>query len=215
MTPYSGRWDGRLPSKIIGVGSNYRDHAAEMGRPVPAVPRLFLKPPSAIIGTGDRIEIPPGTGRVDHEAELGVVIGRRCRRVGVEDALAYVHGYTCVNDVSARDFQREDGVFGRAKGFDTFCPVGPFLVPGLDPRRLAVNCRVNGVVRQAGSTSNMVFTVAEIVAFVSGIMTLEPGDLITTGSPAGVGPLVAGDVVEIEIEGIGVLSNPVVDREDR
>ncbi|MDP2306342.1 MAG: fumarylacetoacetate hydrolase family protein [Pseudomonadota bacterium] len=203
------------PGKIIGIGSNYRDHAAEMGKPVPAEPKLFLKATSAIVGPDERIEIPPRTTRVDHEAELGVVIGRRCRRVSEADALDYVFGYTCMNDVTARDFQRADGVFARAKGFDTFCPVGPAVVTGVDPRALRIRCLVNDQVRQDGSTADMVFGIAAIISYVSYVMTLEPGDLIATGTPAGVGPLVAGDRVVIEIEGIGALANAVVDRDDR
>lgn len=203
------------PGKIIGIGSNYRDHAAEMGKPVPEEPKLFLKATSSLLGPDERIEIPPRTTRVDHEAELGVVIGRRCRRVSEADALDYVFGYTCVNDVTARDFQRADGVFARAKGFDTFCPVGPAVVTGLDPRSLSVRCLVNEQVRQQGTTADMVFGIAALVSYVSQVMTLEPGDLIATGTPAGVGPLVAGDRVVIEIEGIGLLANPVVDRDDR
>lgn len=203
------------PSKIIGIGSNYRDHAAEMGKPVPAVPKVFLKAPSAIIGPGETILIPPGTERVDHEAELGVVIGRRASRVKAEDALDHVFGYTVVNDVTARDLQKADGVFARAKGFDTFCPVGPAVVTGLDPAKLAVRCSVDGVTRQDGSTADMVFDVAALVAFVSGVMTLEPGDLIATGTPAGVGPLSAGQAVVVSVEGVGSLENPVADRDDR
>ncbi len=203
------------PGKIIGIASNYRAHAEEMGKPIPAVPKIFLMPPSAVIGVEERIELPPGTTQVDHEAELGVVIGKRCRRVSPERALEFVFGYTCVNDVTARDFQRDDGVFARAKGFDTFCPVGPAVVTDLDPSKLPVRCRVNDKLRQDGNTSDMVFGVAEIVSFISGIMTLEPGDLIATGTPAGVGRIVGGDRVKVEIEGIGMLVNPVVDRDDR
>lgn len=203
------------PSKVIGIASNYRAHAAEMDKPVPAEPKIFLKPASAVIGPEERIEIPPRTGRVDHEAELGVVIGRRCRRVSEAEALDYVFGYTCVNDVTARDFQRADGAFTRAKGFDTFCPVGPAVVAGLDPRDLGVRCLVDGVVRQSGRTSDMVFGVAALVAYVSSIMTLDPGDVIATGTPEGVGPLLSGQRVVVEVEGIGALSNLVVDREDR
>jgi 2-keto-4-pentenoate hydratase/2-oxohepta-3-ene-1,7-dioic acid hydratase in catechol pathway len=203
------------PGKIVCIGSNYRDHAAEMGKPVPDRPKIFLKPPSSVVGPEERIEIPPLTTRVDHEAELGVVIGRRCRRVSPADALDYVFGYTCVNDVTARDFQKEDGVFARAKGFDSFCPVGPAVVSGLDPARLRVTARVNDGLRQDGTTADMVFDVAALVSFVSKIMTLEPGDLLSTGTPAGVGPLVAGDRVVIEVEGVGALGNPVVDRDDR
>lgn len=203
------------PSKIIGIGTNYREHAAEMGRALPTVPKIFLKPSTAVIATGEAIRIPPGTQRVDHEAELGVVIGRVCSRVRPEDALAYVAGYTAVNDVTARDFQKADGVFARAKGFDTFCPVGPALVTGLDPRDLGVRARVNGQLRQDGRTSDLLFDVPTLIAFVSSIMTLLPGDLISTGTPSGVGPLVHGDRVEVEVEGIGVLYNTVVDRDDR
>jgi 2-keto-4-pentenoate hydratase/2-oxohepta-3-ene-1,7-dioic acid hydratase in catechol pathway len=203
------------PSKIIGIGSNYRDHAAEMGKPVPARPKLFLKPPSAVVATGDRVAIPPLTERVDHEAELGVVIGRRAHRVAEADALEFVWGYTCVNDVTARDFQRDDGVFARAKGFDGFCPVGPAVVRGLDPTALDVACFVNGVARQAGNTRDMVFGVAALVAYVSSVMTLEPGDLIATGTPAGVGPVVSGDTVVVRVAGIGDLHTTFHDRDDR
>lgn len=208
LAPFEG-------TKIVAVGSNYRDHAAEMGKPIPVVPKLFLKAPSAVVGPGEAIEIPPLTQRVDHEGELGVVIGRRCSRVSVADAMAYVFGYTAVNDVTARDFQKEDGVFARAKGFDTFCPVGPAIVTDLDPSRIAVGCIVNGVLRQAGNTANMVFSVPELVSFISNVMTLEPGDLLVTGTPAGVGPLESGDNVAVEVDGVGILLNPVVDRADR
>jgi 2-keto-4-pentenoate hydratase/2-oxohepta-3-ene-1,7-dioic acid hydratase in catechol pathway len=203
------------PSKVVGIGSNYRDHAAEMGRPVPTQPKIFLKAPSAIVGPGAFIELPPGTTQVDHEAELGVVIGRRATRVKADEALAHVYGYTVVNDVTARDFQRADGVFARAKGFDTFCPVGPAVVRGLDPGSLAVRAEVDGVRRQDGNTRDMVFSVAALVHYVSHVMTLEPGDLIATGTPAGVGPLAAGMRVTVSVEGIGALSNPVRDRDDR
>jgi 2-keto-4-pentenoate hydratase/2-oxohepta-3-ene-1,7-dioic acid hydratase in catechol pathway len=204
-----------VPSKIVCVGSNYRDHAAEMGKDVPKVPKLFFKPPSAVIGPGMPIEIPPETQRVDHEAELGVVIGARCSRAWPEAALEYVFGYTACNDVTARDFQKQDGTFARAKGFDSFLPVGPHVVTGLSPLRLAVGCDVNRKVRQLGNTRDMVFPVAELIAFISNVMTLEPGDLILTGTPAGVGPLVAGDRVTVSVEGVGAMTNPVVDRSDR
>ncbi len=212
--------NGRLlapvqPSKVVAVGSNYRAHAAEMGKAVPDKPRLFLKPPSAIIGPGMPIEIPPETNRVDHEAELGVVIGKQCKRVWKEDALDYVFGYTICNDVTARDFQKEDGLFCRAKGFDSFLPVGPHVVTSLEPWKLAVGCDVNRKVRQSGNTSDMVFSVAELIAFISNVMTLEPGDLILTGTPSGVGPLMAGDRCTVMVEGIGAMTNPVVDRADR
>jgi 2-keto-4-pentenoate hydratase/2-oxohepta-3-ene-1,7-dioic acid hydratase in catechol pathway len=199
------------PTKIVGVGVNYRAHAAEMGKPLPGEPILFLKPPSALCGAGDPIELPAGVGRVDHEAELGVVIGRRARRVDASSALDHVLGYTCVNDVSARELQRKDGQWARAKGFDGFCPVGPVIRAGLDPGRLSIAARVNGQPRQASSTADLIFDVPTLIAFISGVMTLEPGDLITTGTPSGVGPIAPGDRVEIEIEGIGVLANPVVD----
>jgi 2-keto-4-pentenoate hydratase/2-oxohepta-3-ene-1,7-dioic acid hydratase in catechol pathway len=202
------------PTKIIGIGSNYRLHIEEMGRPIPTVPKVFLKP-SALINPGEAIEIPPGTDRVDHEAELGVVIGRRMSRVRAENALDFVQGYTAVNDVTARDFQREDGVFTRAKGFDTFCPVGPRVVAGLDPTDLQVRCWVDGELRQDGRTSDMIFDVATILSFVSHIMVLEPGDLITTGTPMGVGPLLPGQTVSVEVEGVGRIDNPVIARSDR
>lgn len=203
------------PSKIVGIGSNYRRHIEEMGRLVPTVPKVFLKPPSAIIGDGDAIQIPPGTDRVDHEAELGVVIGRRMTRVSAADALGFVGGYTAVNDVTARDFQRLDGVFSRAKGFDTFCPVGPRVVTSLDPSDLRIRCFVDGKLRQDGRTSDMIFDVPTILSFVSHIMTLEPGDLVATGTPMGVGPIVPGQTVVVDVEGVGELRNPVVARSDR
>jgi 2-keto-4-pentenoate hydratase/2-oxohepta-3-ene-1,7-dioic acid hydratase in catechol pathway len=201
------------PSKIIGIGQNYRAHAAEMGKGIPTEPLMFLKPPSALCGDGDPIGRPAGHVRVDHEAELGVVIGRRARRVRREDALDHVLGYVAVNDVTVRDLQQKDGQWTRAKGFDSFCPVGPRLVSGLDPADLRVLARVNGAVRQDSRTSDLIFDVPTLIAFVSQHMTLEPGDLISTGTPAGVGNLAPGDVVEIEIEGIGVLRNPVIDAE--
>lgn len=197
------------PSKIIGIGSNYRKHALEMGRPLPKVPKMFLIAPSALALPGQHIELPDASDRVDHEAELCVVIGRRASRVRVEDALDYVHGYTCANDITARDLQRADKVFARAKGFDTFCPIGPRIVQDLDPSDLRVVCRIDGEIVQDGRTSDMVFGVPELIAFASDVMTLEPGDLICTGTPAGVSPLAPGMTVEVEIEGIGVLSNPV------
>lgn len=208
LAPYAG-------TKVVGIGSNYRAHAAEMGKPVPTVPKLFLKAPSAVLDPGGRIELPPRATRVDHEAELAMVIGRRARRVALDEALDHVFGWTALNDVTARDFQKEDGVFARGKGFDTFCPIGPEVVTGLDPGHLDVSCRVNGELRQRGNTSDMVFEVATLLRFVSAVMTLEPGDVIATGTPAGVGPLHAGDRVEVVVEGVGVLENLVVDREDR
>ena len=203
------------PTKIVGIGSNYRRHIEEMGKSVPSVPKVFLMPTTALLGPGEAIRIPPGTQRVDHEAELGVVIGRRMSRVRAAHALDHVAGYTCVNDVTARDFQRLDGVFARAKGFDTFCPVGPVLASDIDPSDLRVRAWVDGELRQDGRTSDMIFDVPALLEFVSHIMTLEPGDILTTVTPSGVGPLLAGQSVTIEVEGIGRLVNPVVDREDR
>ncbi len=201
------------PSKIVAIGRNYRDHAAELGNPVPAEPMLFLKPPTAVIGPGEAIRKPGWAGRVDHEAELGIVIGRTAFDLeSPEAAAAHVFGATGVNDVTARELQKKDVQFSRAKGFDTFCPVGPCLVTGLDLGHLRVAGRVNGEVRQQGSTEELIFGVAYLVWFVSRVMTLNPGDMISTGTPAGVGPLAAGDVVEVEVEGVGVLRNPVVER---
>ena len=201
-----------VPSKIIGIGQNYRAHAAEMGKGIPEEPLMFLKPRSALLDGGRAIERPAGYERVDFEGELGVVIGTRAQRVSRERALDVVLGYTCVNDVTVRDLQKKDVQFTRAKGFDTFCPIGPRIVAGLDPTNLRIQTRVNGVTRQDSSTSDMIFDVATLIAFCSEHMTLEPGDVISTGTPAGVGNLTPGDVVEIEIEGIGVLTNPVVAR---
>ena len=204
-----------VPGKIVGVGSNYKKHAEEMGKAVPPVPKIFLKPASAVVGPDEAIRRPAASTRVDHEAELGVVIGRRASGVSRAEALSYVYGYTVVNDVTARDFQKEDGVFARAKGFDTFCPIGPCVAVGLDPADLGVRAWVNGALRQDGRTSDMAFDVATLIAFISDIMTLEPGDVIATGTPSGVGPLVVGDVVEVEVEGVGRLRNPVVARGER
>ena len=198
------------PSKIVCVGRNYREHAAELGNPMPSEPLLFLKAPSAIIGDGAWIELPEVSQRIEHEGELAVVIGRRCRRLADdEDPLSYVLGYTCLNDVTARDLQRQDVQFTRGKSFDTFCPVGPYIVTGLDPSDLSVETRVNGHVRQSGRTSALAFPVRHVIRYISHAMTLEPGDLIATGTPAGVGPLLDQDVCEVEVEGVGVLRNTV------
>ncbi len=199
------------PSKILGIGKNYRDHAKEMGGKPPAEPLMFLKPPSSMVAHDAAIVRPRGYARVDHEAELGVVIGRRARSVAARDALDYVLGYTCINDVSVRDLQQRDGQWTRAKGFDTFCPIGPHIVSGLDPADLAIVARVNGETRQSARTSDMIFSVAAIIAFASDVMTLEPGDVIATGTPSGVANLCVGDRVEVEIEGVGILANHVVD----
>jgi 2-keto-4-pentenoate hydratase/2-oxohepta-3-ene-1,7-dioic acid hydratase in catechol pathway len=206
--------DGReielRPTKIVGIGVNYREHAKEMGRELPEEPLMFLKPPSALCGPGTPIQRPRGYDRVDHEAELGVVIGQRVRSVEAGEALQHVLGYTCVNDVSVRALQKQDGQWTRAKGMDSFCPVGPRIMAGIDPSDLAIRARVNGELRQDSRTSDMIFSAAELVAFVSRYMTLEPHDIITTGTPQGVGNLAEGDTVEIEIENLGVLSNPVI-----
>jgi len=200
------------PGKIVGVGRNYRDHASELGNTVPAMPLLFLKPSTAVIGDGAAIALPADSTQVDFEGEIGVVIGSRLRRATEQEVRAGIAGITCVNDVTARDLQRTDEQWTRAKGFDTFCPLGPRVVP-VDPSRysdLEVRCRVNGAERQHGRARDMVFSIPFLVGFISQVMTLEPGDLIATGTPAGVGPLHAGDVVEVEIPGVGVLRNPVV-----
>ena len=198
------------PSKIVAVGRNYIAHARELGHEVPTEPLIFLKPSSAIVGDGDDVVYPDASGRVDHEAELAVVIGRRCTAVSEAEALAYVRGYTCANDVTARDLQETDDQWTRAKGFDTFCPLGPAIVEGLDPSSLQVVARVNGKERQRGSTADMLFGVPALVAYISAVMTLEPDDVILTGTPPGVGPVQRGDLMEVEVEGIGVLRNRVV-----
>jgi 2-keto-4-pentenoate hydratase/2-oxohepta-3-ene-1,7-dioic acid hydratase in catechol pathway len=201
------------PGKIVCVGRNYVEHAAELGNKVPTIPLLFFKPPSAVIPDGAEIVLPSASQKVEHEGEIGVVIGKYLRMVGEDEAVDGVKGVTCVNDVTARDLQKSDGQWTRAKGFDTFCPMGPRLVlreelPALN--ELSVICRVNGVERQSGNASDMAFSIPYIISYVSHIMTLEPGDLVSTGTPAGVGPLMPGDVVEVEIPGVGVLTNPVV-----
>jgi 2-keto-4-pentenoate hydratase/2-oxohepta-3-ene-1,7-dioic acid hydratase in catechol pathway len=208
------------PQKIVCVGLNYRDHAEEQGADLPERPLLFAKWPNTLIGPGEPIVVPTLSDRVDYEAELGVVIGSRVRGVSVENALEAVAGYICANDVTARDLQRGDGQWTRGKSLDTFCPVGPTLVPAAevaDPQALGIRAILNGEVMQDSTTANMVFGVAEIVAFVSEAITLEPGDLILTGTPAGVGVfrdppvlLQAGDEITVEIDGVGVLTNPVV-----
>jgi len=199
-----------LPGKIICVGRNYAEHAREQGVDVPELPMLFLKPPSSVIGPGDAIRLPPQSAQVEHEAELAVVIGRRGKWVTAEDAVHYILGYTIANDVTARDLQRRDGQWTRGKGFDTFCPLGPWIDTNTDPADVLISCRVNGELRQMASTREMVFTVQQLVAFVTSIMTVEPGDVILTGTPAGIGPLAAGDIVSISVEGLGDLENPVV-----
>jgi 2-keto-4-pentenoate hydratase/2-oxohepta-3-ene-1,7-dioic acid hydratase in catechol pathway len=199
-------------SKVIGIGRNYAEHAAELGHEVPAEPLVFLKANSSVIGPGDPIPLPARSREVHYEGELAVVIGRIGRDVPVQRVPEVVFGYTCANDVTARDLQRSDGQWWRAKGFDGFCPLGPYLVTGLDPADLRLTTRLDGQIVQDGRTSQMAYDVATLVAYVSTAMTLLPGDVILTGTPAGVGPLRAGQRVEIEIEGIGTLSNPVVFR---
>jgi 2-keto-4-pentenoate hydratase/2-oxohepta-3-ene-1,7-dioic acid hydratase in catechol pathway len=219
-----GRWEaGRevspgpalaplVPGKIVAIGRNYRDHAAERGKPVPTEPLVFLKPPSAVIGPGDAILLPAGVGRVDHEAELGVVIGRRACRVRREDALDHVFGLTCVNDVTARALQDRGYQFSHVKGYDTFAPIGPCILLDRDPRGRTVEGLVNGDVRQSSTTDNLIFPVDELIAYISEIMTLVPGDVIATGTPAGIGPLTPGDVVTVRVAGVGELTNPVAAR---
>ncbi len=200
------------PGKIVAIGRNYAAHAAEHDAPVPDEPILFLKPPSSVIGPGEAIVYPGHLSRrVDHEAELAVVIGRQAQHVSRAEAPGVVLGYTCGNDVTARDLQRRDGQWARAKGFDTFCPLGPWIVPDLDVTDLSIRCRVNGELRQEGRTRDLLFPVDELIAYVSAVMTLEPGDVLLTGTPAGVGPLEPGDRVAVEIKGIGLLENDVVD----
>jgi 2-keto-4-pentenoate hydratase/2-oxohepta-3-ene-1,7-dioic acid hydratase in catechol pathway len=201
------------PSKIVCVGRNYREHAAEFGNEVPTELLIFLKPPSSIIAPSAAIRCPRMSQRVDHEGELGVVIGKQCRHVGPDDPVRpYIHGYTCVNDVTARDLQMKDDQWTRAKGFDTFCPVGPVVSTDPDPWvGVSVETRVNGEVRQHGNTRDFIFALDEIIRYISSVMTLFPGDLISTGTPAGVGPLKAGDLVEVTVEGVGTLANVVVD----
>jgi 2-keto-4-pentenoate hydratase/2-oxohepta-3-ene-1,7-dioic acid hydratase in catechol pathway len=209
----SGELFDLRPTKIVGIGQNYRAHALEMGKGLPPEPLMFLKPTTALISDGDEIRRPGGYQRVDYEGELGVVIGQRAKRVSRERALDVVMGFVCINDVTVRELQAKDGQWTRAKGFDTFCPVGPRIVAGLDPSNLRITTRVDGKVRQDSSTSDLIFDVPTLIAFVTEHMTLEPGDLISTGTPAGVGNLNVGEVVEIEIEGIGILRNRVIARE--
>jgi 2-keto-4-pentenoate hydratase/2-oxohepta-3-ene-1,7-dioic acid hydratase in catechol pathway len=226
-TPYDGGLNNRVgefvslsavkllapcePTKIVALGLNYRDHAAEFGRPIPEEPLLFMKPSTAVIGPDEDIVYPAMSRRVDYEAELAVVIGRPCRHVKAEDFRDYVLGYTCINDVTARDLQKKDGQFTRSKSFDTFAPLGPWIETDIpDPDNLTVEAFLNSEPRQHSSTRNLVFPVGALVAFISRIMTLLPGDVIATGTPAGVGPMQPGDVVEIRVEGIGALRNRVV-----
>jgi 2-keto-4-pentenoate hydratase/2-oxohepta-3-ene-1,7-dioic acid hydratase in catechol pathway len=198
------------PSKIVCIGRNYAAHAAELGNEVPKEPLMFLKPPSSVVGPGEPVVLTPYSQRVEHEGELAIVVGRRCSHLrDSDDALSYVLGYTCLNDVTARDIQKSDGQFTRGKGFDTFCPVGPHIETDLDPANVLVETRVNGTLRQSGNTALMIYPCAFLVRWISRMMTLYPGDVIATGTPAGVGSLVASDVVEVSVAGIGVLRSPV------
>lgn len=199
------------PTKIICVGLNYKDHARELNMPLPENPLIFLKPPSAVIGHLGKIVYPAGTKHVDYEGELAVIIGRRCKNVRAGDAESVIMGYTCFNDVTARDLQKQDIQWTRAKSFDTFAPLGPYIAdPSIDVSDLYIKTRVNGKLRQDSSTSNLIFNVPKLIEFISGIMTLEAGDVLATGTPPGVGALSVGDEVEIEIENIGILKNTVV-----
>lgn len=206
-TAHARRVVPTAPSKILCVGRNYRAHAKELGNDVPAEPLLFMKPPSSLLDPGGTIELPDSTlsSRVEHEAELALVIGKRARKVSVSDAWSHIFGVTLLCDVTARDLQKKDGQWTRAKGMDTFCPIGPVVVTGLNPQHLHITCRVGGEVRQHGYTGDMVFDAAALVSYASQCFTLEPGDVFATGTPEGVGPLIAGDLLEIEIPEIGVL----------
>ncbi|OPY02191.1 MAG: Ureidoglycolate lyase [Syntrophorhabdus sp. PtaB.Bin184] len=197
------------PSKIVAVGLNYRDHARELKMDLPGYPLIFMKPSTSVIGDGDTIVFPVQTQELHYEGELGIVMGKRARNVPVGEAGDFIAGYTCANDVTARDLQRLDGQWTRAKSFDTFCPLGPRVVSDIDPTTLDIMTRVNGEVKQRSTTANMVFDVYDLVSFISGIMTLLPGDVIITGTPPGVGSLLPGDTVEVEIQGIGILTNTV------
>src|ERR1700681_4948505 len=201
------------PSKIVCVGRNYAEHAKELGNEVPQEPLIFLKPPSSLIASGDAIVYPKLSQRVDFEGEIGVVIGKRAKNVASDDAPGYILGYTCVNDVTARDLQKKDGQWARAKGFDTFCPVGPLVTDEIDPwTGIGVETRVNGALRQQGNTRDFIFALDVLIRHIAHVMTLFSGYLIATGTPAGVGPVVAGDVVEVSVEGVGTLRNVIADQ---
>jgi 2-keto-4-pentenoate hydratase/2-oxohepta-3-ene-1,7-dioic acid hydratase in catechol pathway len=199
-----------LPGKIIAVGRNFSEHAREQAVEIPDIPLLFLKPPSALIGSGQKIILPPQSQQVEHEGELGIVIGKEGRWISPENAMSYIFGYVCGNDVTAADLQRRDNQWTRSKGFDTFCPLGPWIETEFDATDALITCHVNGAMRQMASTRDMIFTVRQLIAFASSVMTLQPGDVILTGTPAGVGPLIPGDMVEVSIAGLGTLRNPVI-----
>jgi 2-keto-4-pentenoate hydratase/2-oxohepta-3-ene-1,7-dioic acid hydratase in catechol pathway len=198
------------PGKLVCVGRNYAEHAAELGNEVPPEPLIFLKPSTSVVGPDEPVVYPAISERVDHEAELAVVIGKRCRHLNEDEAPSVIFGYTAANDVTARDLQKKDGQWTRGKGFDTFAPVGPWIDTEFDPANRAVRCLVNGAVRQDGNTALLIYSIGRVLAHVTQFMTLEPGDLVLTGTPAGVGPVQPGDVVTVEVEGLGVLSNPVI-----
>jgi 2-keto-4-pentenoate hydratase/2-oxohepta-3-ene-1,7-dioic acid hydratase in catechol pathway len=201
-----------MPSKVVAIGLNYKDHAAEVNKPLPAEPLMFIKPSTAVIGPDEPIRLPGGVGEIHYEAELAIVMGRTASCVKAADARRYVLGLTCLNDVTARELQRKDVQYTRAKGFDTFAPIGPCIAIGLDGSSLAIEGWVNGERKQRSNTNQLIFSIERLVEFVSHVMTLQPGDVITTGTPSGVGPLKAGDRVMVKVEGVGALSNPVVDR---
>lgn len=198
------------PGKIICVGLNYHDHAEEFGQPIPPEPILFMKPPSAVIGSQESIILPQASRRVDYEAELAVVMGKTARNLNYDEAFDYVLGYTCANDITARDLQKKDGQWTRAKSFDTFLPLGPYIIMNHDPSNLEISLYLNGNRKQHSSSANLIFNIPQLLCFISSIMTLEPGDVILTGTPSGVGPLSSGDLVEVYIEGIGNLANRVI-----
>jgi 2-keto-4-pentenoate hydratase/2-oxohepta-3-ene-1,7-dioic acid hydratase in catechol pathway len=202
------------PSKLVCVGLNYKDHAAEQQKVPPIEPLLFIKPSTAVIGPGAAIHAPLWAGRIDHEAELGIVIGKPTFKVRARRAVDHILGLTCVNDVTARDLQKKDGQYTRAKGFDTFAPIGPCVAVGLDGRDLQVRGYVNGDLRQDSRTRELIFTIPELIEFISAIMTLVPGDIVSTGTPAGIGPIRPGDSVTVHVEGVGALTNPVIARQD-
>jgi 2-keto-4-pentenoate hydratase/2-oxohepta-3-ene-1,7-dioic acid hydratase in catechol pathway len=199
------------PSKVVAIGLNYKDHAAERNKPLPPEPLMFMKPSTTVIGPGDSIRLPAGAGRVDYEAEMGVVIGKRAYKVPASRAAEYILGVTCINDVTARDLQTKDVQYTRAKGFDTFAPIGPCVAVGLDPSGLDIEGWVNEEKRQSSNTRQLIFPVGEIIAFITAVMTLLPGDVVATGTPAGIGALKPGDRFTVKIAGIGELSNPVIE----
>jgi 2-keto-4-pentenoate hydratase/2-oxohepta-3-ene-1,7-dioic acid hydratase in catechol pathway len=201
------------PSKIVAIGLNYRDHAAEQSKPAPSEPVIFIKPSTAVVGPGDPIRLPSGVGRIDYETEVGVVIGKRATRVPRERALAHVLGFTCVNDVTARDLQRRGFQYSHCKGYDTFAPIGPCIATGLDPSNITIEGFLNDERRQASTTAQLIFPVEDLIAYITGIMTLEPGDIISTGTPSGIGVLSAGDTFTVRVEGVGDLTNPVEARD--